>query len=440
MFPLHDRTRRIICRALFLMGGVLPIAMVVAWCLLVRSPMEVSSMRGRLEAALSLAVKLEKVSYPRPDCTLLQGIELSDPDTGQVVAAARLVEITASSHGNAITISQPQLDAGVAAGLKPVVQNWMRRLTASGASDWRFAAGELTLRWSDNAQTFTDCSAQLQTTAEGSRAEATLHLANTGAAQPIRFQWRRENTSGRTANSFKIENDAAPLPLSLVAVLAGRENHGGSHSTFAGTAIGMEAPDGWQGELDGKLKQIDLRAAVSEQFPHQLSGNAELEIKHAVVHAGRLEEAEGIIRGGPGKVSPSLLSAATAFLGLTRGGVDSPPSPPSAVVNPGNQNSYDELAAEFKLVGGGITIHGQCTGKQNGIIMRSGTETLLADSTRGPAPVVAIIQMLVPDSRVQVPATRQTDWLLNLLPVPDIVPGDPQAVPQARFRGGKDLH
>ena len=67
-------------------------------------------------------------------------------------------------------------------------------------------------------------------------------------------------------------------------------------------------------------------------------------------------------------------------------------------------------------------------------------ETLLADSTRGAAPVVAIIQMLVPDSRVQVPATRQTDWLLNLLPVPDIVPGDPQAVPQARFRGGKDLH
>ena len=192
--------------------------------------------------------------------------------------------------------------------------------------------------------------------------------------------------------------------------------------------------------MDGKLKQIDLRAAVSEQFPHQLSGNAELEIKHAVVHAGRLEEAEGIIRGGPGKASPSLLSAAAAFLGLTRGGMDSPPSPPSAVANPGNQNSYDELAAEFKLDGGKISIHGQCAGKQNGIIMRSGTETLLADSTRGPAPVVAIIQMLVPDSRVQVPATRQTDWLLNLLPVPDIVPGDPQAVPQARFRGGKDLH
>ena len=94
MFPLHDRTRRIICRALFLLGGVLPIGLVAAWCLLVRSPMEVSAVRGRLETALGLNVKLEKVSYPRPDCTLLQGIELSDPETGQTVAAARLVEIS----------------------------------------------------------------------------------------------------------------------------------------------------------------------------------------------------------------------------------------------------------------------------------------------------------------------------------------------------------
>ena len=117
---------------------------------------------------------------------------------------------------------------------------------------------------------------------------------------------------------------------------------------------------------------------------------------------------------------------------------DSPePPPPGSAPTPADKVMH----ASFKIGDSEIMASdGQCAGKQNGIIMRSGTETLLSDSTRGAAPVVAIIQMLVPDSRVQVPATRQTDWLLNLLPVPDIVPGDPQAVPQARFRGGKDLH
>jgi hypothetical protein len=47
--------------------------------------------------------------------------------------------------------------------------------------------------------------------------------------------------------------------------------------------------------------------------------------------------------------------------------------------------------------------------------------------------MVALVKMLVPDSRVQVPATRQTDWLLKLLPIPDVVPHDSQSLPQARI-------
>jgi hypothetical protein len=39
----------------------------------------------------------------------------------------------------------------------------------------------------------------------------------------------------------------------------------------------------------------------------------------------------------------------------------------------------------------------------------------------------------VPDSQTQVPATRQTDWLLNLLPIPDVLPHDPGAPPEAKL-------
>jgi hypothetical protein len=38
-----------------------------------------------------------------------------------------------------------------------------------------------------------------------------------------------------------------------------------------------------------------------------------------------------------------------------------------------------------------------------------------------PQPVVALLQMLVPASDVQVPATRQTDWLMQHLPVPPMM-------------------
>jgi hypothetical protein len=53
--------------------------------------------------------------------------------------------------------------------------------------------------------------------------------------------------------------------------------------------------------------------------------------------------------------------------------------------------------------------------------------------------MVALVKALVPDSQVQVPATRQSDWLLRVLPVPDVLPHDPQAAPQARLRSGKAM-
>jgi hypothetical protein len=356
------------------------------------------------------------------------------------VASSRLVEISNDSLGETIFASQPEIDATAASHLKTLIDGWIQRPIDPHESGLRLAAGELTLCWPGGAQTFVDCSAELRSTSEGNAAEATLHLANSDAAQPIRLEWRRSNVSGQLENSLKIQANSAPLPLALIAAFAERENHLGSHSTLEGILNAMETPDGWQAELTGLMENIDLHSTVSEQFPHQLNGNGKLVIKHAVIHAGRLEEAEGTVHAGPGIVSSSLLSAAAAILGLARSGSQNSVNGLTDNRSPSNTIAYEEFAADFLLNNGGLSIHGRCSGTQNGIVMRSRDEILLADSNRGPAPVVALVKMLVPDSRVQVPATRQTDWLLNLLPVPDIVPGDPQAVPQARLRGGKGLH
>jgi hypothetical protein len=440
MFPLHDRNRRLICRTIFLLCGVLPIVFVAGWCSWMRSPSRTESVRSQLESALGLAVRLARVSDPCPGSMLLKDVELADLEAGRSVASARLVEISDDPQGKTIFAAQPEIDAGAAAYVKTLIDSLLRRQLNSPGRELRVAAGEMTLRWPGGAQTFVDCSAQLQSTSAGNSLDATLHLANSDGAQPIQLEWARSNASGQPAASMKIHADGAPLPFPLIALIAQRENHCGPHSTFEGKLDAMETPDGWQAELAGRLKNVDLHWVVSEQFPHQLSGNAELIVKQAVIHAGRLEELQGTIHAGPGTVSPSLLSAAVAMLGLARGAVENSLNASLDRSVPRTANSYEELAAEFTLDAGGFSIHGQCGGKQNGVVMRSRDEVLLADSNRGPSPVVALVRMLVPDSRVQVPATRQTDWLLNILPVPDVVPGDPQAVPQARFRGGKNLH
>ena len=81
MFPLHDRTRRWICRGGFLLGGVLPLAAVIGYSAVIRTAIYKGSVRAALKAELGVDVRFDKVSYPRPGVTLLSGLELLDPQT-----------------------------------------------------------------------------------------------------------------------------------------------------------------------------------------------------------------------------------------------------------------------------------------------------------------------------------------------------------------------
>ncbi|HZZ28527.1 MAG TPA: hypothetical protein VFE46_11040 [Pirellulales bacterium] len=435
MLRLHDHTRRWICRALFLLFGALPASMVVGWCIYMNSPAAVSAVRAELQAALGLKVQLAQVSFPRPGCTRITDLQLTDPESGETVASMRQVEIQTTSLGKTIIASQPEMNVAAVAHWGTLIDRWLHRETDAPPFTLRLSAGELTLRWPEGAQTFPHCSIQFATSASGNCIQvwqqASGDFAN--AVSPV-LQWERTGKSGSMATHVTLCAQNTLLPAPMLAALLQRENRCGPRATFRGTVDVLETPDGWQAELTGHLENIDLHSLVSEQFPHQLGGTADLTIGHAVLHAGRLEEAAGSLHAGPGSISPSLLSAAANCLGLQRRGLENANS-----ATAGNVIAYEELSTEFNLTALGLMLHGKCE-KQPGVLLRSGEQALLTETNRGAIPVVALVKMLVPDSRLQVPATRQTDWLLPWLPVPDVIPGDPNAAPQARLRGVKDLH
>jgi hypothetical protein len=435
MFPLHDRTRRFLCRGILLLVAVLPTACVFVSCLYAHSSAPAAQARAHLESLLGLPAHVSHASFPRPGATLLENVELNDPESGRSVAKMRFVEIENYADFQLLTLSQPEIDLSQASVLWPIID---RQLRAAGIrqTDIHIVANELTLRWPGGEQTLLDCGAFFQSTVDDHRASFVFRLPNTPAVDPSRqvvMLQRKPDAASSAGTDFDVV--VGPLPYSLIATALQHENHLGPNCTFQGKISGSQTPDGWQAELSGELEDVDLHSLVSEQFPHQMSGLANITLNQAVIHAGRLESATGSIHAGPGTVGASLLAAASMMLGLQRGGAESYPGSTA-----GNPMGYEELSTDFAFNPRGFTLHGTCGDKRSGVVLRQGQQSLLVDSNRGAVPVVAIIKMLVPDSRVQVPATRQTDWLERLLPVPDVIPGDPQAVPQARIRGGKELH
>ena len=103
---LHDRTRRRVCRAAFLIGCLAPALAVGGWCAARHSPGRVAAEARLLAAELGLSVKLGGLSYPRPGAVLYEAVELADPETNQPILRCRLLEVVVhpSSPSDAQTV------------------------------------------------------------------------------------------------------------------------------------------------------------------------------------------------------------------------------------------------------------------------------------------------------------------------------------------------
>jgi len=82
---------------------------------------------------------------------------------------------------------------------------------------------------------------------------------------------------------------------------------------------------------------------------------------------------------------------------------------------------YDQFAISFAIDSSGLALGGLCEGAK-GTIVHRGETALLAESGTARRPMVALVRTLVPMSELQVPATRESNWLIDHLPVPSVMP------------------
>ncbi len=432
---MHDRTRRLVCRVAFLALGVLPAAGVLAWSGWRGGAWHQRACAAELSRTVGLQVSCNAVSYPRPGIVLYQGVELSDPETAAPLARMRFLETGGTSAASAWVASQPEFDAAQLRGFWQLVDHRLREASDTAATT-RLSAAEATLHWPAGSQTLTDVHGQLSMpgTAGGPcAATISFRIAGIDMTDPVQLTVTRErdgagadekSTAGsRLKATIELHTSGAALPCAMLAVPLGVVNRLGKGAKFRGSVWATETAGGWEGELSGQFTDIDLQALVSEQFPHRLSGMAEITVQKARFSHGRLEEAVGTFSSGPGAVSQSLVAAAIEFLHLV---------PQPATSHADMLRQYEQLAFAFVVDSAGLTLSGACTGSSS-VVMRLGDGTTLVEAGAPSGPLVALVRTLVPQSEVQVPATRQSDWLIECLPVPQVILPEGQ-MPQAQLK------
>lgn len=426
MFWLHETTRIRLCRRAFVVLCVLPTCAVLAWCAFVNGPIHRRLHEQALARQLGWHVRLAQVTSPRPGLTLYEELELTDPEAGQLLARLPFVEV--QTTGDAITIKLPF----------PSMVNGTRLATfwrlaheqLRDAHEWRqlrIEAQNVTLHLSDGDQSFTQVRGELDNAEHQAQLKLNFCRATAGDApvEPAELSILRNRQSTPPASVIQFHTGGTPLPCALVASVWPGVESLGTASTFAGKVSAAEASGPWKAEFSGRVSGIDLDLLMG-QFPHKLSGPAEATLERVNLQDGRVESAIGTLVAGPGVISRSLIHSAQANLHVQLA--------PEAVSGAENRPHYKQLHLAFNMAEGSLALTGEIPDQKGALLVDVNDRVLARQPDVVNQPVVNLVRTLVPQTAVQVPATRETDGLTRFLPVPSIVTpaGSETPLPQAK--------
>ncbi|NLF71173.1 MAG: hypothetical protein GX575_19250 [Candidatus Anammoximicrobium sp.] len=413
---MHDRTRRWLCRLGFLLLGVAPTLGVVTWITVVRSPAYVAACKAecedRLSAALGLAVSVEQMHRLLQGVTLLDGVVLTEPETDSPIARIRHLEFGRRDGRWIVLASQPEIEGPQVWRLWESLHERVLRVYPAAGAEAEFYANEMTIRQADGqtATTLTDVRSQLTTTDAGPQATIEFRDVALQMSEPAQLRITRNRQVRPPATRWALNTRSTALPCAVLADYLQTLRTLGEQATFQGTIEAMPAAEGWEGEIVGRFRDVDLDR-VTQCLKHKLSGSAEILFRRATFRAGRLIDAAGDVTCNGGVVSRSLLYQANKSLGLVADSRLLTPQANALLL-------FRELKLGFTLDKDGIQIAGQCPSASPGVVMTDEDGPLLSNQSRDAVQVTALVRTLAPDTGEHVPANYEAYQLLHVLPIP----------------------
>ena len=408
---MHERSRRQLCRLVFIALCALPTLITSSWAAYRVSPFFAASQRAAWESLLlertGLVATIDRVEFPAGGSVVLAGVELVDPDGGERVVRLRQIEIATTAQGQVFLLSQPQIAQGKFLRLWDMLHDRVLR-GAMPASAMQITSGELTVEIGRRAQTFTNVRCTVEPLDTGVRATIDFQLAGVEMPSPaqLRIDRNRQITPPTTSWSFHTDS---PVPCDLFRDYLPAVASWGLDCRFQGKVDTVLMRDDWSAELVGRFTQIDLNETTNS-FPHKLTGIAELAVHGAYFEQGKLRQASGQFLANGGDVSTSLLRSLGEQLGATIS--------INVARSPGPYAKYHQMAFDFELSSEGMTIVGRCPAAQSGVVMCSVAEPLLSINPMQHQSLYAIVCALSPSSDVMVPATEESKGLLEILAFP----------------------
>jgi hypothetical protein len=139
MFQLHDKTRRKLAIAGFVLLCLLPTCAVAGWCLWRNMSWETRIAAEQLERQLGWKVKLEQLKHPRPGVDVYENLELIDAETGGTIFRSPSIEVRWGENADpqskdkpllVLSLDRPEIDAAALDRIGRCIERVLQKQTA----------------------------------------------------------------------------------------------------------------------------------------------------------------------------------------------------------------------------------------------------------------------------------------------------------------------
>jgi hypothetical protein len=444
MFKLRQKTRRRLCRAGFLLGCLLPTISLALWGAYRHSPVHARRHELALRQSLGLRARVAAVAGPRPGVVRYRDLELADAETGRPMAMCGLVEVRRPAIGGPteLLVQDVTIRPGGLAACYALVSRLLRSDQGEDDLDLLLTVERITI--SDPGEPYFLSRASGSIRSSSSDGEAKLSLASGDAADAaaegsetnadkILLRVARNRQKPTPTDEWELHTGSRAVPCSWFSAIADHLPYVPG-SQFRGSVWARQSESVWQVAVRGTVANVDLAQVVTKSFDHALEGTVDLHVDAAHFEAGRLIDLRARIEGGPGRISHSLLAAATAALGC---------APAYQPQTHGGILPYQQLALKVEIHRDGkLAIAGRCPDKLGVMLTNGDGRPLLSQPRPQPQSVLNLVRALAGADGPFVPATPQAALLLGWLPLPVASVSEPatatRAPPSAAARPGED--
>lgn len=382
-----ESTRRRWCRLVFLAIGVAPTASLLATAGYLRSATHRQAVEFQLQSAVGLAVSVGQVAHPLPGGVRLSDVAWSDAETGATLGRANRLDFFRKGVRWEVEGGDVVLDAAQGPLLAETLQRALR--VPSRAQPSRISIRVRSLHWMRGEERFScgQLTGSLEPNAGGTTGQVQFLRPGRPGDQPAQVRVVRDRSISPPATRWDVHCNGTPLPAWLLLAGADSPMRLGSQAEFNGYLWASRSATGWEGQLTGRLRGVDLTALLGEDVP-RLTGSADLSINLLRVQQGRAHRLDGAISAGPGEIDPALALNLSRELGLPVG--RRMQSETAEMV------AFRELSAAVLLDDQGLTIRGGCGGRADSRVLLHAEDGPLVGETRGPVAVAALLKGLSP--------------------------------------------